>query len=101
VIKKYFNNHLVISQLLLVATITYYNINLAYNYLWRIKQKSSYGLLQSQQKFQDNSIPNIPKDVFMALGKKDQKIYVIPREKMELLEWLKSLRQCSFTFFRF
>ncbi|MES2239940.1 MAG: serine hydrolase [Bacteroidota bacterium] len=67
------------------ATTTSQNINLGYGYLWWLNGKSSYHLPQSQLQFSGSVIPNGPNDMFMALGKNDQKIYVIPSKKMVII----------------
>ena len=64
------------------ATTTSQNINLSYGYLWWLNGKPSYHLPQSQSEFQGSIIPSAPDDMFMALGKNDQKIYVIPGKNM-------------------
>ena len=60
------------------ATSTSQNINLAYGYLWWLNGKTSYHLPQSQFQFTGTLIPTAPSDMYCALGKNDQKIYVIP-----------------------
>lgn len=40
--------------------------------------KTSYHLPQTQYEFSGTLIPNAPYDMFCALGKNDQKIYVVP-----------------------
>jgi CubicO group peptidase (beta-lactamase class C family) len=67
------------------ATNTSQNINQAYGYLWWLNGKSSFKLPQSQLQIPGNLIPAGPSDMFMALGKNDQKIYVIPSKKMVVL----------------
>lgn len=67
------------------ATTTSQNINLSYGYLWWLNGKNSYHLPQSQLQFSGSIIPNAPNDMFMALGKNDQKIYVIPSKKMVVI----------------
>ncbi|WP_310558400.1 serine hydrolase [Flavobacterium sp.] len=67
------------------ATNTSQNINLGYGYLWWLNGKSSYHLPQSQLQFPGSIIPSGPNDMFMALGKNDQKIYVIPSKKMVVI----------------
>ncbi|MBX9808547.1 MAG: serine hydrolase, partial [Flavobacteriaceae bacterium] len=61
------------------------NINLSYGYLWWLNGKSSYHLPQSQLQLPGSIIPSGPNDTFMALGKNDQKIYVIPSKKMVVI----------------
>jgi CubicO group peptidase (beta-lactamase class C family) len=67
------------------ATNTSQNINLSYGYLWWLNGKSSYHLPQSQLTIPGSIIPTAPNDMFMALGKNDQKIYVISSKKMVVI----------------
>lgn len=67
------------------ATTTSQDINLGYGYLWWLNGKQSYHLPQSQFEFQGSIIPSGPNDMFMALGKNDQKIYVILSKKMVVI----------------
>ncbi len=67
------------------ATNTSQNINLGYGYLWWLNGKASYHLPQSQLQFSGSIIPEAPSDMFMALGKNDQKIYVIPSKRMVVI----------------
>lgn len=67
------------------ATTTSQNINLAYGYLWWLNGKTSYHLPQSQLQLSGSIIPSGPNDMFMALGKNDQKIYVIPSKKIVVI----------------
>ncbi|UQD57457.1 serine hydrolase [Flavobacterium sp. K5-23] len=61
------------------------NINLAYGYLWWLNGKASYHLPQSQLQFSGSIIPTAPNDMYMALGKNDQKIYIVPSKKMVVI----------------
>ncbi|MFM2368653.1 MAG: hypothetical protein RL619_953 [Bacteroidota bacterium] len=67
------------------ATTTSQNINLGYGYLWWLNGKANYHLPQSQLTIPGSIIPSAPNDMFMALGKNDQKIYVIPSKKMVVI----------------
>jgi CubicO group peptidase (beta-lactamase class C family) len=67
------------------ATNTSQTINQAYGYLWWLNGKTSYHLPQSQLQFSGSIIPSGPSDMFMALGKNDQKIYVVPSKKMVII----------------
>ena len=67
------------------ATNTSQNINLGYGYLWWLNGKASYHLPQSQLQFNGSIIPSGSNDMFMALGKNDQKIYVVPSKKMVVI----------------
>ena len=59
-------------------TSTSQNYNLSYGYLWWLNGKSSTMVPQSQIVFPVSLAPNAPADMYMALGKDDKKIYVIP-----------------------
>lgn len=59
-------------------TNTSQNYNLSYGYLWWLNGKASAMVPQSQVVFPTSLVPNAPADMFMALGKDDKKIYVIP-----------------------
>ncbi len=67
------------------ATNTSQTINQGYGYLWWLNGKATYHLPQSQLQFNGSIIPSAPNDMFMALGKNDQKIYVIPSKKMVVI----------------
>jgi CubicO group peptidase (beta-lactamase class C family) len=67
------------------ATTTSQNINLSYGYLWWLNGKASYHLPQSQLTIPGSIIPNAANDMFMALGKNDQKIYVVPSKNMVVI----------------
>jgi CubicO group peptidase (beta-lactamase class C family) len=67
------------------AVNTSQNINLAYGYLWWLNGKSSYHLPQTQFQFSGKLIPNAPDDMYCALGKNDQKIYVVPSKKLVII----------------
>lgn len=47
--------------------------------------KANYHLPQSQLQFSGSIIPEAPNDMFMALGKNDQKIYVVPSKKLVII----------------
>ena len=68
-----------------LATTTSQNLNLGYGYLWWLNGKSSYRLPQTQIQFNGSILPNGSNDMFMALGKNDQKIYVILSKKMVVI----------------
>jgi CubicO group peptidase (beta-lactamase class C family) len=68
-----------------LATTTSQTINLSYGYLWWLNGKSSYHLPQSQFQFSGSIIPSAPSDMYAALGKNDQKIYVVPSKKMVVI----------------
>jgi CubicO group peptidase (beta-lactamase class C family) len=59
-------------------TNTSQNINLSYGYLWWLNGKASSMVPQSQIVFPISLASNAPVDMFMALGKDDKKIYIVP-----------------------
>jgi len=59
--------------------------NLSYGYLWWLNGKSSFMVPQTQLVFPGNLIPNAPADMYAALGKNDQKIYVVPSLNMVVI----------------
>ncbi|CAN5397254.1 serine hydrolase [soil metagenome] len=56
------------------------NLNNSYGYLWWLNGKGSYMVPGFQLVFPTDLIPNAPDDMIAALGKNDQKIYVIPSQ---------------------
>jgi CubicO group peptidase (beta-lactamase class C family) len=82
---KWENNVILNENYFTEATNTSQNINLGYGYLWWLNGKTSYHLPQSQLTFQGSIIPTAPNDMFMALGKNDQKIYVVPSKNMVVI----------------
>jgi CubicO group peptidase (beta-lactamase class C family) len=82
---KWNSTQIVNENYLNAATNTSQNINQAYGYLWWLNGKSSYHLPQTQIQFNGTLIPNAPNDMFAALGKNDQKIYVVPSKKLVII----------------
>ena len=66
-------------------TNTSQSFNLSYGYLWWLNGKASAMVPGLQTVFPFKLIPNAPNDLFCALGKNDQKIYVIPSTKMVIV----------------
>jgi CubicO group peptidase (beta-lactamase class C family) len=71
----YFNSQISSSQ----------NLNLSYGYLTWLNGRSNFMLPGSQVTFPGLLIPNAPADLFAALGKNDQKIYVVPSQKLVVI----------------
>lgn len=61
------------------------SLNQAYGYLWWLNGKSSFMTPQSQFVFSGSLIPNAPANMFCALGKNDQKIYVVPGQNLVIV----------------
>lgn len=60
-------------------------INKAYGYLWWLNGQPSYHMPQVQYEFQGSIIPTGPNDMYMALGKNDQKIYIVPSKNLVII----------------
>ncbi|SNR76971.1 CubicO group peptidase, beta-lactamase class C family [Maribacter sedimenticola] len=59
-------------------TNTSQDLNLAYGYLYWLNGKESFKLPNSEDTFTGNLIPNAPAELYAALGKNDQKLYMVP-----------------------
>lgn len=66
-------------------TTTSQNINPSYGYLWWLNGKGSYIPPGVTFEIQAHLIPNAPSDLYAALGKNDQKLYVIPSENLVIV----------------
>lgn len=82
---KWENEQIVSESFLNEATNTSQSINKAYGYLWWLNGKQSYYLPQSQFEFNEELIPNAPQGMYAALGKNDQKIYVVPSKDLVII----------------
>ena len=82
---KWNGTQIINTNYLAAATNTSQNINLSYGYLWWLNGKASFHVPQSQLQFSGKLIPNGPNDMYCALGKNDQKIYVIPSKKLVII----------------
>lgn len=72
---NYFNSQINTSQ----------SFNPSYGYLTWLNGKSNYMLPGLQASFNGALIPNAPPDTYAALGKNDQKIYVVPSQKLVVI----------------
>lgn len=61
------------------------NFNPAYGYLTWLNGKNAYMLPGIKTTFSGPIMPNAPADLFAALGKNDQKIYVVPSEQLVII----------------
>jgi CubicO group peptidase (beta-lactamase class C family) len=61
------------------------NLNLSYGYLTWLNGKASYMLPGVQLVFPNMLTPNAPADMYAALGKNDQKIYVVPSQNLVVI----------------
>jgi CubicO group peptidase (beta-lactamase class C family) len=67
------------------ATQTSQNLNLSYGYLWWLNGKASHKLPATNLTFPGSMVPSGPADMVMALGKNDQKIYVVPSQNLVVI----------------
>lgn len=67
------------------ATTPSQQLNPSYGYLWWLNGGEQYMLPGTQAVFQGSLIPSAPDDLIAALGKNDQKIYVIPSQELVLI----------------
>lgn len=72
---NYFNTQVNTSQ----------NYNLSYGYLTWLNGKASHMLPTLQFVFSGMLVPNAPADMYAALGKNDQKIYVLPAQNIVVI----------------
>jgi CubicO group peptidase (beta-lactamase class C family) len=61
------------------------NLNRSYGYLWWLNGKTSHKLPATQLTFNGPMVPSGPSDMVMALGKNDQKIYVVPSQNLVVI----------------
>jgi CubicO group peptidase (beta-lactamase class C family) len=66
-------------------TNTSQTLNPSYGYLTWLNGKSSYMLPTTQFIFPGMLVPNAPADMYCALGKNDQKIYVVPSQNVVVI----------------
>ncbi|MFK7834322.1 MAG: serine hydrolase domain-containing protein [Winogradskyella sp.] len=79
------NEQIIPENFLNEAINTSQNINQAYGYLWWLNGKTTFRLPQSQVQFNGELIPNAPADMYCALGRDDQKIYVVPSKNLVIV----------------
>lgn len=61
------------------------SINPAYGYLWWLNGKSSYRLPTTQTEFTGALIPNAPADMVAAMGRDEQRIYIVPSKELVII----------------
>lgn len=66
-------------------TNTSQNLNNAYGYLWWLNGKSSFMAPSVQFTFPGTLMSNAPNDMYCALGKNDQKIYIVPSQGLVIV----------------
>jgi CubicO group peptidase (beta-lactamase class C family) len=57
-------------------------LNPAYGYLWWLNGQDKFKLPASNETYEGSLIPNAPSDMIAALGANDQKIYVVPSQRL-------------------
>lgn len=71
--------------------------NLAYGYLWWLNGKENYMLPGNETLYQGSLIPTAPDDLIAALGKNDQKIYVVPSQNLVVIRLGEAANAENFT----
>jgi CubicO group peptidase (beta-lactamase class C family) len=66
-------------------TNTSQNLNKSYGYLTWLNGKGAFMLPATQFVSQTNLVPSAPADMYCALGKNDQKIYVVPSQNLVVI----------------
>lgn len=82
--KGIWNNDTILKDTAYISAMsnTSQNLNNSYGYLWWLNGKSSFMIPQLQVVFPGMLLPAAPPDLFAALGKNDQKIYIVPSENL-------------------
>ncbi|MBO6606897.1 MAG: serine hydrolase [Psychroserpens sp.] len=95
-------NEQIISQAFLNEAInTSQDLNQAYGYMWWLNGKSTYRLPQLQLEFPGEIIPNAPETMFCALGRDDQKIYIVPDQNLVVVRMGESADDLNFALSNF
>ncbi|SHJ82282.1 CubicO group peptidase, beta-lactamase class C family [Maribacter aquivivus] len=82
---KWDGEQIVDEDFFLESTTTSQDINPAYGYLWWLNGKSDFMLPSTQTEFSGSLIPNAPADMIAALGKDEQRIYIVPSENLVII----------------
>lgn len=61
------------------------DLNKSYGYLWWLNGKGQHMIPGLQLKFNQDIIPTAPDDLIAALGKNDQKVYVVPSQDLVVI----------------
>ncbi|PBQ31630.1 serine hydrolase [Sphingobacteriaceae bacterium] len=82
-------------------TNTSQSFNLSYGYLWWLNGKSTFMNPGLQLVLNGPLVPNAPSDMYAALGKNDQKIYIVPSTKMVVIRQGNSAEGVTFALSNF
>ncbi|SDS71419.1 CubicO group peptidase, beta-lactamase class C family [Formosa sp. Hel1_31_208] len=93
---KWENTPIISEDFLNVAINTSQPLNEAYGYMWWLNGKSTFRLPQSQLEFQGELIPNAPSDMYCALGRDDQKIYIVPSKNIVVIRMGETANDVNF-----
>ena len=93
---KWKNSQIISENFINEASTTSQSINEAYGYLWWLNGKNSYRLPQTQFEFTGALIPNAPSDMYAALGKNDQKIYIVPSKNLVIIRMGEAAEEYDF-----
>lgn len=93
---KWENTPIVSEGFLNAAINTSQPLNEAYGYMWWLNGKSTFRLPQSQLEFPGELIPNAPSDMYCALGRDDQKIYIVPSKNIIVIRMGEAANDVNF-----
>lgn len=82
---KWNNEQIIPQNFLNNAVNTSQNLNQSYGYMLWLNGKNSFMLPQTQTQFNGELIPNAPSDMYAALGKNDQKLYIVPSKDLVIV----------------
>ena len=98
---KWEDSQIVTENYLNDAKNTSQSLNKSYGYMWWLNGKSTYRLPQTQIEFTGSLIPNAPSDMYCALGKNDQKLYVVPSKNLVIIRMGESAEDSNFALSNF
>ncbi|HSF54384.1 MAG TPA: serine hydrolase [Algoriphagus sp.] len=82
---KWEEEQIVEEEFFLQSMSTSQEINPSYGYLWWLNGKSQFMLPESQTVYPGSLVPNAPSDMVAAMGAEDQRIYVVPSQKLVIV----------------
>lgn len=87
---KWKEDQIIPKEYAIEMTTTSQNLNPAYGYFWWLNGKNSFKIPGNIESYQGKLIPSAPDDLYAGLGANDQKLYVVPSEKLVIVRLGKS-----------
>lgn len=82
---KWLNEQIINEGFFNESITTSQSINPSYGYLWWLNGKSSFMVPGGQTIYPGGLVPSAPADMYAAMGAEDQRIYVLPSQKMVVI----------------